>query len=206
MSIAIPHAMLRELQRLPNWTEDVVRILHGPGVGSVWVRVGQFTITPKPIRAIGDAIKKGTIKVYYDPKMLMAIKPSAAYYDGGYDAMFTSFVDTSTIGRKAVLVHEAVHAINDMKKRASILHVDDEAAAYTAQMMYIRGTGVRAPIRLTSTTTVVDDIYRTAFAVADAIFAGTGHPTTELEALRTAIRAHPDYTSSANATVGYNGI
>ena len=206
MSVPIPQSTLRQLQHLPRLTNAVAGILHGPGVGSVWVQVGRYGITPHSIRAVGNAIRDGRIKVYYDPHFVVVRDSFSAYYDGGYDAMFTGFCQLDTIGRKAVLVHEATHAANDMKTRSAMLHVDDEAAGYTAQAMYIRGLGTRAPIRLTSTNAITDAIYKASFDVADAIFGGRGQPATELEALRTAIRADPNYATSAGSSAGYNGI
>lgn len=194
------------MQQLPNWTDTVVGILRGPGVGSVWVQVGRYGITPHAIRAVGDAIRHGRITVYYDPSFTVVADSFGAFYDGGADAIFTGFCRLDTIGRKAVLVHEATHAVNDMKARAAILHVDDEAAAYTAQAMYIRGLGTRAPIRLTSTNTFTDAIYKASFDVADAIFGGRGHPVAELDLLRSAIRSDPFYTLNSGSQVGYNGI
>jgi hypothetical protein len=200
MSIPISQATLRQLQRLPVWTEAVARLLHGPGIGSVWVQVGRFGITPQAIRRVGDAIRAENIKVYYDPGFVMVNNAFAAFYDGGYDAMFTGFCTLDTIGRKAVLVHEATHAANDMKRRSTMLHVDDEAAGYVAQAMYIRGTGVRAPIRLTSPTAVIDDIYKASFDVADAIFGGIGHPVDLLDTLRDKILANPNYSVTGTVT------
>jgi hypothetical protein len=206
MGIAIPQTMLRQLQQPLNWTAAVADVLQGPGIGSVWVQVGRYSITPKALRAVGRAIRDGRIPVYYDPNFVMVNGAFGAYYDGGYDAMFTGFCVLDTMGRKAVLVHEATHAVSDMKNRAAMLHVDDEAAGYTAQAMYIRGMGVRPPIRLKTTNTIKDAIYLGAFNVADAIFGGRGHPVDQLDLLRDAIRADPDYAASAGTTAGYNGI
>jgi hypothetical protein len=83
------------------------------------------------------------------------------------------------------------------------LHEDDEAAGYVAQAMYIRGLGTRAPLRLTSKDTVVDDIYKASFDVADAIFGGVGHPVGLLDTLRDKIRANPQYSTTAGALAGY---
>jgi hypothetical protein len=199
--------MMAKLKYEPDLTKAVIKLLHGVGIGSVWVRVGTIIITPKPIRGVADAIKAGKIAVYHDPHFLMAKNQYSAFYDGGYNAMFVGFSDPDTVGRKAVIVHEAVHAVNDIKKRSSIVHIDDEAAAFTAQAMYIRGLGNRPPIRLKTKDTTIDDVYAASFAVADRIFGGMAHPTSEIDTLRDKIRAMGgDYATNADSTVGYDGL
>src|SRR4051794_6766770 len=104
MATPIPPGTLAKLKDVADLKLAVQKILNGPGVSSVWVNISGKTTTPKPIRAVAEAIRLGKIAVYYDPSCVMVSGNSAAFYDGGYNAMFLGFDKADTVGRKAVIV------------------------------------------------------------------------------------------------------
>jgi hypothetical protein len=88
---------------------------------------------------------------------------------------------------KGVVIHEAVHAWID-KNKLKPLVVENEAIAYIAQAIYYRRVGM-------GRRRFFSDIYLKARDIGNVIINGQAPPDALLTKLKTAILAHPAYSS-----------
>jgi hypothetical protein len=204
MSIPLPAALSSALQELPDLTSAVEAVLESATVHRMNVRVGPVHVAGADYRQVAQAMHQNRIRVLYDPHHRMVRDSRSAYYDAGFDVMAAGFRLPSDLPMKALVVHESTHAANDVRSR-SLIHADDEAGAYVAQMMYLRLAGVPSPQRMTAPDPQIDRIYETAMAVADGLLAHQS-VTAATASLVAAIRAWPYYGGTASQSAGYNGI
>jgi hypothetical protein len=121
----------------------------------------------------------------------------------GIDAEYRSDTNTFTFSSnslgnnsaKALAIHEAVHAIFDLN-RTSLWAIDDEAAAYTAQCIFLLRQGIAPPSGMSPTFTA-------AFAAASSIQLGNGLTQALLQQLRAALQNNPNYRHVRNAGSAY---
>lgn len=88
----------------------------------------------------------------------------------------------------AGLLHEAVHASFDLVRSAGVNALNQEAAAYIAEYIYYRRTGVAA-------RRVADGIRNAARPIAEAVIRGQAITGAQITALTAAISGHPVYTN-----------
>lgn len=101
-------------------------------------KVYNLAITPDKFRRVAMAIKQGKIKVVYESKRKYA---SGAYNNISNTLSFNKrIVNLNNIVGQSFIIHEAVHASNDIDKSGYIDVVDDETAAYISQCIYFLET------------------------------------------------------------------
>lgn len=106
-------------------------------------RLKTIEIKPGYFKLVADAIRKGKVKVIVDS----SLDGGTFYYDSGEDAFYLDDPGAVTrITAKALIVHEGVHAVNDMYGRSTIDAIDDEFAAYLAQAMYMIENAAASPL------------------------------------------------------------
>lgn len=89
-----------------------------------------ISFTPKLFRDVGEAIRSRRLNAYYDPSM----GPNAQYFHkGGY--MLLGFAKAATATQKSVIVHEAAHAVCDLRA-VPMPGYQAEAIGHLAQAIY----------------------------------------------------------------------
>jgi hypothetical protein len=114
---------------------------------------------------------RGHIDVQVNPAK---VTPGAtAAYNSGTDILFLRHEDWSVSGR-GLIVHESVHALND-KRSLQVRKDDDEAAAYVAQVLYLRLSGFDVSRGVQQAAAVSGDgaILLKALRIADKIIASS---------------------------------
>jgi hypothetical protein len=163
-----------------------------------------ISIRPSHFKEVGKAIREGRIAVEIDPKL---VQGDAVYFFKDNKIVLKSY-DFNDLLLCALIIHEGVHAINDIKKRSKIAIIDDEVAGFVAQALYVRGHGYPSStgLRLTDNTdTKKDAVFQKAFVVADLVSARKSF-WREWVDLRAAIKDVPDYASSLATPRAYKGI
>jgi len=92
---------------------------------------------------------------------------------------------------KSVVIHEAVHASLDLT-RSSIAEVDNEAASFLAQFLYLRFTAYPLA-RLLSRNPGERRLYEYLWNVTASIERGGTMPETNMALIRRRISEHPNY-------------
>jgi len=93
--------------------------------------------------------------------------------------------------RKSVVIHEAVHASFDLT-RTTIAEVDNEAASFLAQFLYLRFTCYQLS-RLLSSNPNEARLYESLWRAAGSIERGGSVSETQMAQIRQRIRVHPNY-------------
>lgn len=180
--------------------KSVAKVLRDYAVtGQIQFTFGKIVVDYFLFNQIGKEILDGKIQVIYSAKR----KPREKY-QGHYDNQLNEFVlhawDTMSVKGRGLLIHEAVHAINDYNKLKGILKEDDEAAAYLAHGMYLIGKGIdpyQAKGPLQAGMTVAEVMMSESRITPEA---------NELAYLHRAIRSSPLYSSEIGTAMSYNGI
>lgn len=162
-----------------------------------------ISIRPSHFVEVGKAIREGRITLEIDSKLAQG---DAVYFFKDNKMVLKSY-DFNDLLLCALIIHEGVHAINDIKKRSKIATIDDEVAAFVAQALYIRGHGYPSStgLRLTDNNKKKDAIFQKAFVIADLISARKSFWREWID-LRAAIKAVPDYAGSLATPRAYKGI
>lgn len=121
-------------------TRKVLRILNEDTVGKINFRFGGLRISGDDLRRVGRAIDTGAIGVVHYP----SLESHAAYYPGKNtfvlksEAMGDRYERTHrSMAERSFVVHEATHAVVDMKRATGTRVLANEAAAYLAQALYL---------------------------------------------------------------------
>jgi hypothetical protein len=113
--------------------DKVAAIFEGPRVARIDFRLGRLEVSPKRLRGVGKAIKKGDIKVEVATGTLLG-----AAYDPHDDTLMVPDDKLASVVSQAGVLHEGVHALVDMYKCKEVTVLNDEAAAYLAEAIYLR--------------------------------------------------------------------
>jgi hypothetical protein len=114
--------------------DKVAAIFEGPRVARIHFRLGRLEVSPQRLRGVGKAIKKGDIKVELEKggKLL-----SASYHPHS-DTLTVPDDKLASVASQAGVLHEGIHALVDMYKCKEVTVLNDEAAAYLAEVIYLR--------------------------------------------------------------------
>ncbi|HRD64963.1 MAG TPA: hypothetical protein PKY50_02295 [Candidatus Competibacter sp.] len=182
----------------------VAAIFEDPKNSNINFSIIGISIRPSYFVEVGKAIRDGGIAIEIDPKLAQG---DAIYFFKTNKIVLKSY-DFNDLLLCALIIHEGVHAINDIKKRSKIATIDDEVAAFVAQALYVRGHGYPAStgLRLTDNTDKKKDaVFQKAFLIADLITARKSFWQEWID-LRAAIKAVPDYAGSLATPRAYKGI
>ena len=106
-------------------------------------KFGTYRINGNEYGIVARAIRSGDIGCVYDASfgdMQMKYHTEWSASNGVVDRKNTIYSGNRnfpTINHKAVVVHEATHALQDYHKRKRILAIQDEGASYLAQFLYV---------------------------------------------------------------------
>jgi hypothetical protein len=178
-------------------TQIVINVLNG-GVDKIKpFTVGGQTIFPIYYKALaarmalsGSIEVKESSKVKYDPKE---------------DVMSLNFnrVGVGDYREKALIVHEATHAVCDMI-RMPINNDLGEVMAYVAQCQYFIGNFGNP--NYTDPDSNMEAILTEATTIAQNIQSGGTPTAADYESLRAKIAVHKEYKKSAGFRAAFDGI
>lgn len=187
-------------------THGVSQLLRSTAVQKINFMFGAVIVSGSRMLELARAIENFEVVVYQDTKCKKVPSPFDGYYSGNDDAIYLGFKDLASMDNRMLLVHECVHAINDMNGSAGLSQLDDECAGYVACAQYYRYSGNAWPKRAKATAPLVDAIYDAAFSLADDYLDKVMNPTMGVETLRAAVLAHPIYAGADTKKMTYNGL
>ena len=187
--------------------------LGDPGLHRIRFSICSFHIAPQQFFEIRRLIENNTIQVEHDPELrtpnLRVHSPlGVAVYHYGEDRLklnFCRFASDPLMGRgqRALIIHEAVHAICDLYHARHMYTNTSEAAAYIAQCAYLQQHAgafrSRAPLRDAS----AEHLMQIAWRLGGQVLAGTPLTHQNVREIRSAV--NQVYTS-ADRRAGYDGI
>jgi hypothetical protein len=198
----------RVLGGIMSARDDLIALLGGV---SITVNIGGALVNPGRFRAVRAAVQDRSIHVIVNPRLESntAIRNwlTNARVGAGFAAQYVSapmnrfeFRQDAIpdVHARALAVHEAVHAALD-RFHVSVWAVDDEAAAYTSQCIYLLSNGYSPP------SPHPLPIFNAAFPVAAALLAYSRSTAAQLQALRQAIAARYIHVASPNARYTRDG-
>jgi hypothetical protein len=150
---------------------------------------------------IKSLVEGGFIKAVYDET-----KSGMAEYDYSNNTLYLGFKSATELSKKALVVHEAVHAVYDqVKMKMSV--ADSESIAYIVQCQYARANNPNAGERLTSPNKAKDKVFEIGWMIAGKLL---GQDTSALtdddyKSMREAVSQHPFYAAKAAGDAGFNG-
>ncbi|MCI0429449.1 MAG: hypothetical protein L0210_02750 [Rhodospirillales bacterium] len=114
---------------MPITKTEVLAVLEDPRLQNMRFSVGEITVSANEYRIVADYIREDDIRV-------ISGKESVAYYDGRLNTIETQAGNPPlNLVDRAQILHECTHAIVDINGW-DVLRLNDEAAAYLAQLAY----------------------------------------------------------------------
>jgi hypothetical protein len=175
--------------------EEVLEILRSSEASRIRFSFTSFYGRPVAVdritfRRVVSAIESGQIRVTDED-----VSPgSGGEYEGAptNGGILYSRPIRNKRGAKSVVIHEAVHASIDLT-RSTLEEVDNEAAAFLAQVLYLKFTSY--PIsRLLSRNPLEARLYEILWQAAGAIERGGSVSETQMGLIRRRISEHPNYS------------
>lgn len=167
--------------------------------------LGPIRVTPALLADVGTAVAAGKIKVMIDP----TISHNAIYNAKSNQLQLKSNFSAPGLLERALVVHEATHAINDMRKLGLTPNIDDEAVAYIAQALYLYGNHPVKSDRLKDPkNAAADRLYAAAYAAAVAIVGKKNAAAIagEVSKVRAALKTVPQYKNTIGMSAIYSGV
>lgn len=175
--------------------EEVLQVLRGSEASRIRFNFTSFygrsvAVDHTTFLRVVSAIESGLIQVRDE-----GISPSrGGEYDG--DPVNGGIIYARPVrnrrANKSYIIHEAVHASIDLT-RSPIEEVDNEAAAFLAQVLYLRFTSYPLT-RLLSRNPGEARLYEVLWRAAGAIERGGSVSETQMSQIRNRISEHPDYS------------
>jgi hypothetical protein len=168
----------------------IAAIFEGPRAARIHFRLGRLEISPQRLRGVGKAIKKGDIKV----EVASSGKLLSASYHPHSDTLIVPDDKLASVAAQAGVLHEGIHALVDMYKHKEVTVLNDEAAAYLAEVIYLRAahSWVNGGAAEMAIYNAADQL-----AKAHGLYSKLGVRLSVDDAadLRAAIHKHPAYSS-----------
>lgn len=112
----------------------VAAIFESPQAARIHFRLGRLEVSPQRLRGVGKAIKKGDIKI----EISKTGKLLSAAYSPHSDTLTLPDDKLASVSSRAAVLHEGIHALVDIYKCKEVTVLNDEAAAYLAEAIYLR--------------------------------------------------------------------
>lgn len=179
----------------------VVRVLHDRALESISFGFGSLVVIGRGFASVAEAVRREEIGCVRD----RSLPDSRAEYDMDDNEMrFSPETNLTEVNGRALIVHEATHALHDYYPMRTVSRLDAEGAAYVAHNMYRVLKGEDRI--LLSSDWATTQIHRRAFRIAKEIRAGRFFASQyETIRLRSNIRAHPVYGSESE-TLYFDGV
>ena len=173
---------------------SVLRVLRGGGLGHIRFIWNGATIDRAALQRIADLVDTGRISVCWDP----LLSAGQAAYESDGNTFFLSDPYASTPFAEAIIVHEAVHAVLDLRGK-SMYVMESEAIAYLTQALYFlprNGRHLTGSKALTVASEIADRM----------LYKNESLGLVAQGALIAAVFLTPIYHNDRGSTARYNGI
>lgn len=183
--------------------QAVVATLTGAGIGKIKpFTIRSFTLLSPMFSVVGINVAARITNVVYD-----ASEVGLAEYDTGSNTYHLGFTDAGSLSRKALIVHESVHAICDLLNLRTMDIGTSESSAYLAQCLYARAnsTDPDPDARLFSEDEDKDRVFKVGWELAGKLLADTTPSSADYDRLRDAVNRHPYYRGKAGDNAKFNG-
>ncbi|MGH6943764.1 MAG: hypothetical protein ACREH6_06040 [Geminicoccaceae bacterium] len=169
--------------------DEVAKVFFSARIARIDFRLGPLEVSPKRLHAVGKAIGGGRIKV----AVASTGRLLSAAYSPHSNQMTLPSDQIGSVMIQASILHEGVHALVDLFRCTNLTVLDDEAAAYLAEAIYLRaahtwvsGDGAALAIyKAADALAKAHDLYNTRAVRLSS---------RDAAALRSAIHAHPAYS------------
>lgn len=181
----------------------VIGVLVGHGVSNMkGFTFESHNFAPSLLPRVAYEIQEGKIGVKYSSTI-----GSIAIYNSTENNFYLGFLSADSESRKALVVHEATHALYDYQS-ATMDVATSESIAYIAQCIYARAntTSTDPNARLFSDDPAKDKVFEVGWKIAGKIIGGGAIDSTDCTDMRNAVKGHPYYASEASDSAGFNGI
>lgn len=156
---------------------------------------------PGVFQNIKKLMESGVIKAEYDSSKS---ESGTAEYDYGNNTLYLGFTQATDLTKKALIIHEIVHAVYDMVKLKMSV-ATSESIAYIVQCQYAKANNPNPDQRLEGKTPAKDYVFYMAWILAGKILNGKSLTAEEIKGMCEAVSKHPLYMSNSAADAGFNG-
>lgn len=181
----------------------VVNVLSSADVYKVkHFKMGSIYLHPVLFTQLLTLIQFGKVKFKF------VAAASGGVYESGTNTFEFGYTTASTLSQKALILHEATHALLDMMIAPGMKVEDSEAMAYIVQCQYARANNTVAGTRLEGTNKQdpLDKIFSRAWKIAKKISTNRNPKEADYKKLKEAISKHPKYQSKYTDPVTWDGI
>jgi hypothetical protein len=171
-------------------TADVVRTLRLASARPIRFTVGGAHVRPADLGLIADRVESGVISVRHNPSL-----GRVAYYYPTRNLLECPRPRILTLDQQGNVVHEAIHAVFDMRKAKQMRALTNEACGYIAEVIFKLGFAGESSL-VGYDDPLLAEITQQAKLLALQVIERPGRTfaDTALHPLRSAIRAHPVYS------------
>ena len=183
--------------------QAVISTLTGAGIAVIKpFTIDGFTVLSSLFSVVGLNVIAGVTHVKYDSSQV-----GLAEYDTGTNTFHIGFTAASSLSRKALIVHESVHAVCDLLNKSTMNIGTSESLAYLTQCQYARGnsTDPDPDARLYSDDANKDRVFKVAWDLAGTLLGGGTPTAADYTKLRDAVNRHPYYLGKAGDNAKFNG-
>ena len=170
------------------------------------------TFSPIYLAGLADDIKYDYLKVKQD-----STKDGSSGYDANTNTIYLNFFAPSNAAQRAMIVHEATHAMFDFQGRKMDI-ATSESVAYIAQCMYAQLSGAfdlndpDSRLGMWKKTSegewvesIRDGVFKTGWRIAGKLIGGGSVDSSDVSDMRAAVSAHPYYASTYTQKTDFNG-
>lgn len=175
--------------------DKIVEILGSTYTKNIYFTMSGHTVGPALFENVRRLVANGAISVNR-----VSDGAEHAWYNPNTNCFCVKW--PSTDEKKAMIVHEAVHAGFDYEQVRNIRQADGEAAAYLAETLYYRAK-TKCELIGTNINNII--IFEECNKLADALHDGRMPTRADTQILRNAIYQHPEY-NNAHLWLDYDGI
>lgn len=166
-------------------------------------KINSHEFKPADLAGLVPQITMSKIHVKFDSAM-----SGHAEYDTGSNTFHVGFTEATSTTRKALVVHEATHALCDVQNKSTMDIGESESMAYIAQCQLGRllKTDPDPNVRLFDTPADKDKVFEVGWAIAGTLLGGGLAGAADITRMRDAVNIHPNYMNKVGQNAKYNGV
>jgi hypothetical protein len=181
----------------------VVNLLSGADVYKVkYFKMGSIHLHPVLFTQLLVLIQFDKVKFKF------VAAASGGVYESGSNTFEFGYTTASTLPQKALILHEATHALLDIMIAPGMKVADSEAMAYIVQCQYAQANNTVPGTRLVGRRVgdPQDRVFSAAWKIAKKILANRQPKDADYNKLKKAISKEPKYRSNFRDPVNWDGI
>ena len=179
--------------------------LADPAIKKIVFDQGGMVVRPSCFAEVAKAITADRIKV-----VVVKTLSTTGVYDAAVDSIELKSAEVTSIPRKALIVHECLHAWMDIAAIKNMKVKTSEAAAYLAQCIFARSKAsdpTDEEYRLYSEDEKMDKVFAKAWSMAgDVVMHQTNPASSDFTDLESLVEATKKYSHEANSNAKWNGV